>query len=67
MASKQEMEIIITPEGEVKIEVRGIEGAGCVPELERVAAALGEIQSTSLKPEYYTRPAATKVEKKRGG
>ena len=69
MPVKQEIEVIISPEGEVKIEVRGMHGPGCVPEVERVAQALGEVKSHERKPEYYLKPgdARTKVEEKRGG
>lgn len=53
MAEKHELEIIIMPDGQVKMEVKGMKGSGCVPVLRKVAEKLGSIKSQELLPEYY--------------
>lgn len=53
MATKQEIEIVISPDGQVKLEVKGIKGPGCVPEAKKLAEALGEIKSQEPTHEYY--------------
>ncbi len=58
MPQKQDLEIIITQDGQIKVEVKGMKGPGCLSELEKVAQKLGEVNSQQLRPEYYQHPAA---------
>ena len=53
MASKQEIEIVISPDGEVKLEVRGIKGPACAPVVKKLADAVGELKSQNFTSEYY--------------
>ena len=53
MATKQEMEIIITPDGQVKLEVKGLKGPGCLLEVKKLADALGEVREQEFTSEYY--------------
>ena len=38
---KQDIEIVITPKGEVTFQVKGIKGGGCIDETKFLEAALG--------------------------
>jgi hypothetical protein len=57
MAEKHDMEIIITPDGQVKMEIKGMKGPACVPAIQKVAEKLGRVDTQNLKPEYYEKPA----------
>lgn len=51
---KQEIEISISPTGEVSFTVKGIKGASCIDETKFLEQALGgEIQVREPTPEYY--------------
>jgi len=51
---KQEIEISISPTGEVAFTVKGIKGASCIDETKFLEQALGgEIQVREPTPEYY--------------
>lgn len=67
MAAKQEIQILITPEGEVKLEVKGMKGSGCLLEIKRLADQLGQMKSQDLAPEYYEKPTEEQVQKKQTG
>lgn len=57
MAQRKELEIEITPTGEVKVLVKCIAGQSCVEETKFLEEALGgEIQSRELTAEYYQQP-----------
>jgi hypothetical protein len=54
MAQRKELEIEITPTGEVKVLVKCVPGQACVEETKFLEEALGgEIQSRELTSEYY--------------
>ncbi|MBI4678465.1 MAG: DUF2997 domain-containing protein [Elusimicrobia bacterium] len=53
MPVKHEIEIVITPEGEVKLDIRGMKGPSCVAELERFALGLGAIKSIDKNAEFF--------------
>jgi hypothetical protein len=56
---KKELEITISPDGEVSVKVKCIKGQACVDETKFLEEALGgEVQSRELTPEYYEQPAA---------
>jgi hypothetical protein len=51
---KQEIEISISPTGEVSFTVKGIKGASCIDETKFLEQALGgEILVREPTPEYY--------------
>lgn len=54
--SKQEMEITIGPDGEVKIEVIGVKGRSCVDVSEFLEEALGDVVEREYTREYYQQP-----------
>ena len=49
----QSITYLISPQGKVTIEVQGAQGKSCMDISRRVMEALGESESTELKPEYY--------------
>lgn len=48
-----ELEIVITPQGKVEIEVKGVQGPGCKDLTRALEDALGAVDERELKPEYY--------------
>lgn len=50
---KQELEITITPDGEVKIEVKGVKGSSCVDLTKDIEEALGVVTDREHTSEYY--------------
>lgn len=48
-----ELEIVITPQGKIEIEVKGVQGPGCKDLTRALENALGEVDARELKPEYY--------------
>jgi hypothetical protein len=57
MAERKELEITISPDGEVSVRVKCIKGASCVDETKFLENALGNtIESRELTPEYYEAP-----------
>ena len=60
MAQRKELEITISPTGEVSVQVKCIPGQSCVTETKFLEDALGgEIKSRELTSEYYQQPATT--------
>lgn len=52
-AQMQEMEVTISPTGEVKIEVKGVAGPGCMDLTRELENQLGTVEDRQLKGEYY--------------
>lgn len=50
------MEITISPAGEVKIQVKGVSGAGCLDLTKDLEQQLGAVEDRELKSEYYEQP-----------
>ena len=53
---KQDIEVIISPEGEVTITVKGIKGGGCLEESKFLEEALGgpsELRDQQRTAEFY--------------
>jgi hypothetical protein len=64
MADKKELEITISPDGEVTVRVKCIKGQACVDETRFLEEALGGgITSRDLTDEYYEQPVADEVAK----
>lgn len=58
MAEKKELEITISPDGEVQVRVKCVKGQSCVDETRFLEEALGDtIASRELTDEYYEQPA----------
>ncbi len=60
MAEKIEIELLFTPEGEVRLETRGLKGKTCVEETAALEKALGSVKQREKTSEYYQQPATTK-------
>lgn len=48
-----EIEIIVSADGQVTIDVKGVQGAGCVGLTRAIEEALGSVESRSCKVEFY--------------
>lgn len=68
MASKHEVELFISEDGEVKVHIKGMRGPGCVKVLDTLASKVGTEKERHLTAEYYESQANTntkaQVEKK---
>lgn len=53
MSEMQELEIAISPTGEVKIEVKGVTGGACLDLTRDLEQKLGTVEDRQHKPEYY--------------
>lgn len=53
MAQKHEIDIVITPEGEVKAHIKGIPGKGCMDIAKILKEIVGEVKSETKTSEYY--------------
>lgn len=53
MSEMQEMEVTISPTGEVKIEVKGVAGPHCLDLTKELENQLGTVEDRQLKGEYY--------------
>ncbi len=53
MAEKVELEVVITPTGEVQITVKGVKGKSCEDLSRQIEAELGEVLERKRTPEYY--------------
>jgi len=51
--SKQEMEIIIDQDGNVKVSVNGAEGKQCLDVSQFLEEAIGDVKDRTYKDEYY--------------
>ena len=49
----QEMEIAISPTGEVKIQVKGVAGDACLDLTKSLEQQLGTVEERQLTSEYY--------------
>ena len=59
MSERKELEITISPDGEVSVQVKCIKGQSCVDETKFLEDALGgKVESRELTSEYYEQPAA---------
>lgn len=53
MPDKQEIELFITEDGELKVHIKGVKGHGCLKSLEAMAGQMGELKDKQLTSEYY--------------
>mgnify|MGYP001558559307 CR=1 FL=1 len=53
MASKQEVELFISEDGQVKVHIKGIKGPGCVNVLSGLSGKIGIEKERALTAEYY--------------
>ena len=65
MAEKLELEIEITPDGEVRIKTHGLKGSDCLAETKGLEKALGTVLDQKKTSEFYEHSAANKSTVKR--
>jgi hypothetical protein len=53
MSEKAEIEVVINPDGEVRLETRGLRGQACITETKDLLPALGKVKSREKTREYY--------------
>lgn len=53
MARKEEVEIYISEDGEIKFHIKGIKGPKCVDVAKKIEKALGKIKDMDYTSEYY--------------
>jgi hypothetical protein len=66
VADKIEIEIVFSPEGEVRLETRGLKGKTCLEETAALEKALGTVTGRTKTSEYYQQPATTKGTTRQG-
>ncbi len=58
MAARKELEITISPTGEVSVQVKCVPGQACLEETKFLEEALGTIKERQLTSDYY-KPGVT--------
>ena len=53
MAGKQEVELFISDDGELKVHIKGMKGPGCLKVLEALTKGIGSEKERALTSEYY--------------
>jgi hypothetical protein len=66
VADKIEIELVFTPQGEVRLETRGLKGKTCLTETEALEKALGTLKDRTRTSEYYQQPATKKGTTRQG-
>lgn len=56
-----EFDIIISPGGQVKIDIKGVKGPGCMEYAKLFQKLLGEAQSVEQTAEYYEPPTGVDI------
>jgi Protein of unknown function (DUF2997) len=50
---RHELEVIVTPSGEVRVEVKGAKGKACLEYVELFQERVGRVKQKRLTSEYY--------------
>lgn len=53
------IEVIVSPDGQTKVETKGFVGSDCQQASKFIEAALGQRTGEQLTPEYYSQQPAT--------
>ena len=53
-----EIEIVVSKDGTITVEAKGVVGAGCLDLTKAIENALGEVESRSCKTEFYEQAEA---------
>lgn len=56
MPEKNEIELFISDDGELKVHIKGIKGPGCLKVLDGLAKEGGIVKEQKLSAEYYEKP-----------
>lgn len=60
VASKQEIEFRIRPDGQVEFTIKGVKGRRC-EDVARLFESLGQVEETRATGEYYERETESRV------
>jgi hypothetical protein len=66
MADRIEIELLFTPDGQVRLETRGLKGKTCVEETAALEKAIGKVERRTRTAEFYQQPAAAKGTTRQG-
>ena len=66
MAEKIEIELVFTPEGEVRMKTRGLKGKTCMEETESLEKAIGTVKDREKTSEFYQQPTVAKGTTRQG-
>lgn len=66
MADRIEIELVFTPDGQVRLETRGLKGKTCLTETEALEKAIGTVESRTRTSEFYQQPATAKGKTRQG-
>lgn len=66
MKGKEELEIIISEEGEVRVLVRGVKGPSCIKTAESFAGNIGSIKEMTKTSEFYQQEKTIRRVKQQG-
>jgi hypothetical protein len=66
VADKIEIELLFTPDGEVRMKTRGLKGKACMDETESLERAIGTVTDREKTSEYYQQPVAAKGTTRQG-
>lgn len=65
MVEKEEIEILVSEDGEIEFSIKGIKGPGCHKIAKDIGNAIGIIKEMKNTSEYYEKPLINKkIEKK---
>lgn len=59
----QEIELYISEEGEIKVHIKGIKGAGCLKVLDALNNHIGSVKDKELTSEYYQKDEERNIPK----
>jgi hypothetical protein len=66
VADRIEIELVFTPDGQVRLETRGLKGKTCLTETEALEKAIGTLASRTRTSEFYQQPATAKGKTRQG-
>jgi hypothetical protein len=66
VADKIEIELLFTPDGEVRVKTRGLKGKTCMDETESLERAVGTVKEREKTSEFYQQPTVTKGTTRQG-
>jgi DUF2997 family protein len=61
VAERLEIEVVLSPEGEVKLVTRGLKGQSCAAETEALEEALGTVKRRERTAEWYQQAAGART------
>jgi hypothetical protein len=66
VADRIEIELVFTPDGQVRLETRGLKGRTCLAETEALEKAIGTVERRTRTSEFYQQPATAKGTTRQG-